>query len=242
MEAVFKRGMIFRKIIESFRDFIMEGNLFFLKDSITLQAMDMTHVSLVYMELRNFGTYRCAEPFYMGMHITHLHKILKCMDPEDTLTLSGDPDHPELAICFENTKRTAEFGLNLIDLDAEQLEIPDQEYDVNMVLTAPEFKRVITDLQAFGESIVLSATIDGFQFQVKGDTGSANVVLKTPEEYTCQADTVAEFSMRHLVSFARASVLSSHVTLRMSADSPLVVEYTFDEGRVRFYLSPKIND
>lgn len=164
------------------------------------------------------------------------------MDPEDTLTLSGDPDHPDLNICFETSKRTAQFGLHLVDLDADQLDIPEQEYDCNLVLTSSEFKRVIMDLQAFGETVTLSATNDGFQFQVEGDTGNANIVLKTPEHYTCMTDIVAEFSIRHLVYFAKASGLSANVTLRMSMDSPLVVEYTFDEGRVRFYLSPKMND
>jgi proliferating cell nuclear antigen len=242
MQATFTRGMIFRRIIDSFQHFITEGNFFCLEDSITLQAMDTSHVSLVSMCLREFGSYSCQEPFYMGVHISNLCKILKCMDPEDTLTLGGDPDTPELSIEFESSKRVAQFRLHLMEIEAEQMDIPEMDYDCVLVMASAEFKRIITDLQAFGETMIFSATTDGFLFQVKGDTGKANILLKAPEQYTCEVDTIAEFSNRHLTYFAKASGLSPNVTLKMSANAPLVVEYTFDEGHVRFYLSPKMID
>jgi proliferating cell nuclear antigen len=43
--------------------------------------------------------------------------------------------------------------------------------------------------------------------------------------------------------FTKATGLSSNVTLSLSSEVPLVVEYTIEElGYVRYYLAPKIED
>jgi len=55
------------------------------------------------------------------------------------------------------------------------------------------------------------------------------------------------FALRYLNFFAKATPLSSTVTLKMSPDVPLVVEYKIGEddsqmGHIRFYLAPKIEE
>ncbi|EJT98289.1 proliferating cell nuclear antigen [Dacryopinax primogenitus] len=50
------------------------------------------------------------------------------------------------------------------------------------------------------------------------------------------------FSLKYLVNFAKSSSLSPRVTLSMSGDVPLLVEYKFEQGSVRYYLAPKIGD
>ena len=48
---------------------------------------------------------------------------------------------------------------------------------------------------------------------------------------------------RYLNMFTKASCLASQVSLSMSPDVPLVVEYNIgDIGQVRYYLAPKIED
>ena len=52
------------------------------------------------------------------------------------------------------------------------------------------------------------------------------------------------FALRYLNFFCKATPLSPQVTLSMSADVPLVVEYKIGDnaGYVRYYLAPKIED
>merc|ERR1711923_651742 len=51
------------------------------------------------------------------------------------------------------------------------------------------------------------------------------------------------FALRYLNFFTKATALSGQVTLSMSQDTPLVVEYKIpDLGFLRFYLAPKIED
>ena len=51
------------------------------------------------------------------------------------------------------------------------------------------------------------------------------------------------FALRYLNFFTKATPLSEAVTLSMSKDVPLVVEYKIGEmGYIRYYLAPKIED
>ena len=51
------------------------------------------------------------------------------------------------------------------------------------------------------------------------------------------------FALRYLNSFTKATPLCSQVTLSMSKELPIVVEYKISEvGFVRYYLAPKIEE
>jgi hypothetical protein len=57
------------------------------------------------------------------------------------------------------------------------------------------------------------------------------------------ADTLAPLCARYLNSFSKSAPLASHVTLSMTRDLPLVVEFAMsDMGHLRFYLAPKIEE
>lgn len=51
------------------------------------------------------------------------------------------------------------------------------------------------------------------------------------------------FALRYMNSFTKASPLSNIVTISMSSDLPVVVEYKIaDMGYIRYYLAPKIEE
>ncbi|GAA6013437.1 hypothetical protein JCM11491_006079 [Sporobolomyces phaffii] len=50
------------------------------------------------------------------------------------------------------------------------------------------------------------------------------------------------FSIKYLMGFAKSTPLSESVHLHMSNEVPLLVEYPFPQGHIRYYLAPKIAD
>ncbi|RWW21282.1 hypothetical protein GW17_00014570, partial [Ensete ventricosum] len=100
--------------------------------------------------------------------------------------------------------------------------------------------------------VVISVTKEGVKFSTKGDIGSANIVCRQnttvakPEESTIIEikDPVSlTFALRYLISFTKATPLSNTVTVSMSSDFPMVVEYKIaDMGYIRYYLAPKIDE
>jgi proliferating cell nuclear antigen len=67
-----------------------------------------------------------------------------------------------------------------------------------------------------------------------------------PEEATIiemQEPVSLTFALRYMNSFTKASSLLEQVTISLSSELPVVVEYKIAEmGYVRFYLAPKIED
>lgn len=54
---------------------------------------------------------------------------------------------------------------------------------------------------------------------------------------------VLTFALKYMTTFTKATSLSSQVTISLSSDMPVVVEYKIAEiGYIRYYLAPKIEE
>jgi len=123
-------------------------------------------------------------------------------------------------------------------------------------LPSAEFKRVVGDLSVMGDTCVIAVSKEGVKFSVKGDLGTGSVMRKQDksgekdESHTLiemEEPTELTFAMRYLNQFTKATTLNGSVSLHMSKDVPLMVEYKLGEGDgalgyLRYYLAPKIDE
>jgi len=228
---------------------------------ISLQAMDSSHVSLVALFLRadGFEHYRADRNLSLGINVTNMAKILKCAGGDDIITLKAEDSGDQVAFMFEAPKHTriSHFSLKLMDIDSEHLGIPDTEYKCQIKMPSKEFQRICSEIAIIGDTVKISASKEGVKFSVAGDMGTGSIICKpSPSVDEGEESSVVikledevslTFALRYLNFFAKATPLSSHVTLKMSPDVPLVVEYKIaggegDMGHVRFYLAPKIEE
>lgn len=139
-----------------------------------------------------------------------------------------------------------------MDIDSEHLGIPDTTYDAVVTMSSDRFKEIVTDLQVLSDAVTIEVNKDGIKFGNEGEVGRGNVTLKANSMVDSEEDaTVIElqqsvsmaFSIKYLVNFTKATPLASRVSLHMSSEVPLLVEYKLDNvGYVRYYLAPKIGD
>mmetsp|Transcript_16322 Transcript_16322/g.36979 ORF Transcript_16322/g.36979 Transcript_16322/m.36979 type:complete len:262 (-) Transcript_16322:8-793(-) len=255
-EARLTQGSILKKILESIKDLVNDANFDCTPQGISLQAMDTSHVSLVAVKLRKdgFDFYRCDRANALGINLASFAKVIKCSGNDDVVTLKADDGGDTLSLMFESPdqERVSDFDLKLMDIDSEHLGIPDTEYRAVVRLPAAEFQRICRDLSIIGETVVIKATKEGVRFSVTDDMQSGSINLRQnaavdkPESAVTielEEDVELTFALRYLNIFTKATPLSGTVTLSMSKDVPLVVEYKIESiGYVRFYLAPKIED
>jgi proliferating cell nuclear antigen len=138
-----------------------------------------------------------------------------------------------------------------MDIDSEQLGIPENDYDASIKLPAAEFQRICKDLSSIGETVEISVTKDAVKFATTGDIGSANVLCRQNKSADSEEATEIDinqpvaltFALRYLNSFAKATPLSTNVVLKLSQELPIVVQYSIENaGELSFYLAPKIED
>jgi proliferating cell nuclear antigen len=260
-EARLDQGAILKKIMESIKDLVTDANFDVTANGLSLQAMDSSHVSLVALFLRadGFEHYRADRSMNLGINLGNMAKVLKCAGNEDIITLKAEDSGDSVTFMFENPKQTriSHFQLKLMDIDSEHLGIPDTDYSCVVKMPSSEFQRICREITIIGDTVKISATKEGVKFQVAGDMGNGSIICKqnasVDEEsesidIKLKTDVSLTFALRYLNSFAKATPLSSSVTLKMSPDVPLVVEYKIDTGdggnmgHVRFYLAPKIEE
>lgn len=49
------------------------------------------------------------------------------------------------------------------------------------------------------------------------------------------------FSLKYLSNFAKSAPLAKEVSLNMSNDVPLLVQFEFEQGSLQFFLAPKVS-
>lgn len=253
-EARLPQSHIFKKILEAVKDLLTEATFDCSDSGIQLQAMDNAHVSLVSLNLRSdgFDKYRCDRNLSMGINLASMTKIMKCAGNEDTLTMKAQDNADTVTFVFEskNQDRVSDYEMKLMNLDREYLGIPETDYACVVKIPSGEFARICRDLAQFGESINIACTKEGVKFSSTGDIGSANIKLAQTANVDKEEEAVIvemqepvslNFACRYLLNFAKAAPLSSQVSLSMSLDVPLVVEFKIDDiGHIRYYLAPKI--
>ncbi|CAG9461250.1 unnamed protein product [Pedinophyceae sp. YPF-701] len=267
-EARLQQGALLKKVIESIKDLVTDANFDCNSQGFALQAMDISHVSLVSMFLRadGFEHYRCDRTLSMGMNLGNMSKMLKCAGNDDIITVKADDEGDTVTFMFESPgqDKISDFELKLMDIDSEHLGIPDQAYSAVIKMSSAEFQRICRDLGTIGESVVIAANKDSVKFSTSGDIGSANVTCrpgtgavdkdenggkkdKEGKEVNVQIElqepVTLTFALRYLNSFSKATPLSDEVTLSLSKELPVMVEYRIaDMGHIRYYLAPKIDE
>eukprot|EP00891_Asterochloris_glomerata_P005635 jgi/Astpho2/5635/fgenesh1_pm.00079_%23_40_t len=255
-EARLSEAALLKKLLEAVKELVTDANFDCSGTGFQLQAMDSSHVSLVSLSLRSdgFEHFRCDRNLSMGMNLNNMAKMLKCAGNDDVITMKAEDNGDTVTFMFEskNQERISDFELKLMDIDSEQLGIPDTDYAATVKMPSAEFQRICKDLSSIGDTVNISVTKDGVKFSTSGDIGSANITVRQnnavdkPEEATdidLNEPVSLTFALRYLNSFAKATPLSPVVVLSMSKELPVVVEYRIaDMGYVRFYLAPKIED
>jgi len=254
-EAKLLEGGVLKKVLDAIKDLLTEATFDCSETGLQLQAMDSSHVSLVSLNLKaeGFEQYRCDRNLSMGMNMTSLAKVLKCANNNDIITIKAQDNADVVTFTFENPNqdRQSDFDMKLMNLDQEHLGIPETDYACTVKMPSNEWARIVRDLSQFGESIVIGCAKKGVTFSSTGDIGTANVKLAQTsgsdgeESVTIdlQEPVTLTFAARYLQAFSKAAGLSDHVTLSMSPEVPLVVEFKIGElGYIRYYLAPKIED
>ncbi|XP_045140229.1 proliferating cell nuclear antigen-like [Echinops telfairi] len=237
-EAHLGQGSILKEVLEALKDLINEACWNISSSGVNLQSMNSSHVSLVQLTLhsKSFDMYCCHCNLAMGVNLTSMSKILKCAGNEDIITLRAEDNTDSLALVFEapNQENVSDYEMKFMDLAVEQLGIPEQEYGCVVKMPSGEFARTCRDLSHIGDAAVISCAKDGVKFSASGELRNGNIKLsrtsnidKEEEAVTIEMNEPVQltFALRYLNFFTKATPLSSTVTLSMSADVPIVVEY-----------------
>ncbi|KAL4683244.1 hypothetical protein H8957_006058 [Semnopithecus entellus] len=223
------QGSILKNVLEALKDLISEACQDISSNSSCISSGQLTHCS------KGFNTCCCDCNLAIGMNLTSMFKILHCAGNEDVMTLGAEDNADTL-------DKVSDCKVKLMDLDAEQLGIPEQEYSCVVKMPAGEFACICRYLSHIGDAVVISCAKDGVKFSATGELANRNIKLsqisnddKEKEAVTIEMKELVQFTfaLMYLNFFTEAIPCSSTMTLGMSADVPLIDKY---------YLPPNIEN
>ena len=168
---------------------ILQSNLktscFQLKKSgIFLRQMDQNRRTLIDLELNaeNFNSYKFngTGSMFVGLTLTHLHKLLKSIKKKDSICLFIKKDEPnELAIQVipkENNRVTTSY-LKVQRVQNILVDVP-TGYATSVIVPSSEFQKISKDVLTIGKMIRIKARAGKLEFGV--DSGG---ILKRTVEF-----------------------------------------------------------
>ncbi|CAM9189630.1 unnamed protein product [Sphacelaria rigidula] len=218
-----------------------------------MQAMDPRHVSLCAVMIRSdgFNYYRCDRSLSLGLPITNMSEILEYVGNEDTVTLKAEDSADTLTIMKEDHERISGFKLKAINIDNEQLGIPKTEYNCTIQMPSAEFARIVKDLAVMGKTCTIKCDKDGVTFSVSRSLGVGSIMVQNNSSVdreeekvtvTMEEPVTLRVTLSYLTLFTKATPLGPTVTISMTPDNPIVMEYPIGTfGYIRYYLAPAID-
>lgn len=235
-----------RTIFEVLKDIINDVNVYFTPQGIKVISLDTAHVTLINMFLpaENFEEYSCDTEIIAGINLSNMYKLLKSVTNNDSLRMKID-DNDILEIEIENTVKhsTTKFRLKLLDINEDDLSVPDIDMDLVTTLPSVDFQRVARDMANLATDISIVRRGHLLELSCEGDFADQKTVIECgpPKE----AEPIGGvYPLKYINMYTKATNLCSNVQLFQNSQNPklpLIVRYAIANlGDVRFYLAQKM--
>jgi proliferating cell nuclear antigen len=247
----------FRTLMTALKDILLETNIVFQKDGMSITNMDKSHTILVnlFLHANNFEKYVCKHPkIIIGVNMTHLFKIINTIDNDDTLTIyirASDYDDGvvnNLGLLFENgdIKQANNHILKLIEPDDENMEMPDVKYSLVINMPSADFQKIVRDMSSISDRIEIKSVGNELSFVCKGPFATSEIKRAESDGNMDIVEQVApskifqgEFALKNLSYFIKCTNLCSSIEMLLENDLPLIVTYKVASlGELNMCLTP----
>ena len=118
-------------------------------------------------------------------------------------------------------------------------------------MSSSEFSRICRELYAINETVNIEADKNYIKFYVNNENIGGGFTLESNDSdnvhLQCKIETDSAvnlaFALRYFNIFSKASSIGQQVSLFLSKEYPLMVQYKLAElGVLKFYLAPRISD
>ena len=242
----------FITIFRNLKNLVSMVNISFSEKGFYIQGMDQNHICFLEIFIKSswFDKFTTKDNV-LGINTEILFAAINNWKEGYSITLEYD-DGDELIITYKGEKLlTKQYELQLIDLDIDNINVPDTEYDLDLVLDSSVFKDVITELVQFDRNIAVSCSLEKINMKASGDMGKVNIEIQENDiiEYAAALETSETITINYggdsILHGCNFHKLNKNVNVHISKDMPIKINYEMEhckESYVRLYVAPKMDD
>jgi len=234
----------FKATFEVLKDILNDINVHFTRQGVKIVTLDTARTSLIDLDLSadNFEHYECNNPVTAGINMANLHKLLKTVTNNDVLECEIN-DNEYLHISISNSVKTSKtkFQLKLLDVDEDQIELPQIEMNTVTILPSIDFQRICRDMSHISNELVVTRKKKSIFFKCSGDFANQQTEIEVAEEDKC--DITGTYSLKYLNLFTKATGMCSNIQIMQEPENKfMVLKYNVANlGNLSFYLASKVN-
>jgi proliferating cell nuclear antigen len=234
----------FKSTFEVLKDILNDVNIYFKTDGMYIVTLDTARTSLIdmYLSADNFEEYSCTEDLEAGVNMSNMHKLLKTITNNDVLAITIDSkEYMNIEIHSESKRTCTKFALKLLDINENQIEVPDVHMTMNTSLPSVDFQRMCRDMSNIGEEIEIMRDGKKLKLSVCGDFANQETVIECTDE---SPKMCGSYSLKYMNIFTKATSMCSTVQIMQEEQNRfLVLKYNVANlGELKFYLATKVSE
>jgi proliferating cell nuclear antigen len=240
------QAVAFKVLVEALKELLTDTCIEFDETGMKILAMDTSHVVLVHLKLdaSKFELYHCEGRISVGINMLNLHKLIKTINNNNTLSLYIDRDDVNhLGIKIENSEKNSRttYKLNLMDLDHQEITVDPTDFTEVVTLPSCDFQKICRDMHNLAEHMEIRSIQSQLVFSCKGDFCSQETIICDSGGNGTGGEIVqGVFSIKHLVLFTKCTNLCTTMDLYLKNDYPLIIRYDVSSlGSIRLALAPQ---
>lgn len=218
---------------------VVEVRIKLLSDGLSVVAVDPANVALVIFRLpkESFAQYEVGSEVW-GVNLADFKKIMKRASGAASVTLEEVEGKLKITI-FDKTKRN--FSLALIEVSAEDKDIPELNFAARVEMNAKDFSLAVEDAAVVADSCAFVLTDDLFAVEGNGTLNSARAEF-SGGDIEMFGQGRSKYSLEYLMKFVKGLKISSNVVVNFSDDYPLRLDFPGEKMGIGFVLAPRVEN
>ncbi len=236
----------FKVLFDCLKDLLTEVNFNFTEKCIKLICMDPGRIGMIHLEINNVEHYECAYPIVAGMYVGYLYKMMRSMNSGDFMEWRIYEDDPNAlqVLLINSDKRTRTTNtLKLLDLDIEEIEIPNVKFDRVISMPSSDLSRYIREVSSISNTVTIRGTDTTLEILASGDIAGTHIIIEPTASglnwlHSEPGGGVIEgtYFVKYIEKFTKACVDAS-VELFLRESFPLIMRYEMVVGTLRFVIA-----
>lgn len=229
---------LFTDLVSIISELVTEVKIKVTKEGLSVTAIDPANVAMVYFKMpaELFSQFELEREEVLGVNLENMRAVLRRCKPGSALVLNRTDNMLQLII---QDKIKRDFSLALIDIHADDKELPTWEFKSVIKMDAQAFAEVIEDGLVVADACTFSAEPNKFIVEASG-LNSAKAEFSTEEVEIYSATSRARFSLEYLNKFIKGAKIASRVTLSFSDNHPMRIDFPTGNVMLSFVLAPRI--
>ena len=193
-----------------------------------------------------FSTYSVSEELKLGINTSIISKIFGCIKPNTQKIEFSSENLDKLTIRFINNDEenggnnirnsNYEFEMPLMDINKEDMVIPDIVYSIDMCINSQEMRDLYEEISGFDNDVGVVINDDKIEFNTDGENGKIKIVVKDEhldelsieEELGILTQTFSIDKLRKIFKFHK---LSESVNIHLKKDIPMKILFNMDKDK-----------